>query len=191
MDLQEHSCLGSALRADGFEVSYTKVGQLLKSSGFSLQSNRKTREGRQHPDRDGQFAISPAGQGPATSWRTSILRGYEEEGSAGKPQKPGTTYRPKGKPSKSMCTISPTPSSARPFPTASMTCRETRRGFRWASPRHGGVRGRFDWTMVEAAGKGNDTEARRLLITGDSGGSNGYRNRLWKLNFRGLPIGRA
>ena len=34
--------LAGALQADGFEVSYRKVGQLLKSSGFSLQSNRKT-----------------------------------------------------------------------------------------------------------------------------------------------------
>ena len=47
--------LARALQADGFEVSHTKVGQLLKSSGFSLQANRKTREGAEHPDRDGQF----------------------------------------------------------------------------------------------------------------------------------------
>jgi transposase len=44
-----------ALQADGYTVSYTKVRQLLKSSGFSLQSNRKTREGADHLDRNAQF----------------------------------------------------------------------------------------------------------------------------------------
>jgi hypothetical protein len=47
--------LARALQVDRFEVSYKKVGQLLKWSGFSLQSNRKTREGAHHPDRNAQF----------------------------------------------------------------------------------------------------------------------------------------
>ena len=47
--------LALALQADGYTVSYAKVRQLLKSSGFSLQSNRKTREGADHPDRNAQF----------------------------------------------------------------------------------------------------------------------------------------
>ena len=47
--------LARALQADGFEVSHAKVGQMLSSAGFSLQSNRKTREGTDHPDRNAQF----------------------------------------------------------------------------------------------------------------------------------------
>ena len=53
VDLQ-HSGLGS-LQADGFEVSHRKVESCWKPSGFSLQSNRKTREGIDHPDRNAQF----------------------------------------------------------------------------------------------------------------------------------------
>jgi hypothetical protein len=36
-------------------VSHTKVTQLLRDEGYSLQSNRKTEEGADHPDRDAQF----------------------------------------------------------------------------------------------------------------------------------------
>lgn len=44
--------LATELQSQGFSVSSTKVGSLLKSQGYSLQSNRKTIEGNQHPDRN-------------------------------------------------------------------------------------------------------------------------------------------
>ena len=47
--------LAAALREKGHSVSPTKVGQLLKAQGYSLQANKKTVEGAQHPDRDAQF----------------------------------------------------------------------------------------------------------------------------------------
>jgi transposase len=47
--------LAAALVAQGFTVSASRVRRLLAEMGYSLQANRKTREGRQHPDRDGQF----------------------------------------------------------------------------------------------------------------------------------------
>jgi hypothetical protein len=43
------------LQRQGFQVSSVKVGQLLKAAGYSLQANRKTIEGNQHPDRNAQF----------------------------------------------------------------------------------------------------------------------------------------
>lgn len=49
------STLGRQLGKQGFAVSPSTVGRLLKSLGYSLQSNRKTREGKQHPDRNAQF----------------------------------------------------------------------------------------------------------------------------------------
>jgi hypothetical protein len=48
--------LSEALRAQGHRASHTLVGELLKGLGFSLQGNRKTKEGGSHPDRDAQFA---------------------------------------------------------------------------------------------------------------------------------------
>jgi len=47
--------LAAELNKQGFQVSSTKVGELLRSQGYSLQGNRKTIEGKQHPDRDAQF----------------------------------------------------------------------------------------------------------------------------------------
>jgi hypothetical protein len=50
--------LASELTAGGHPVSADTVGRLLKEDGYSLQGNAKTVEGRQHPDRDGQFRSS-------------------------------------------------------------------------------------------------------------------------------------
>src|SRR4029077_16994805 len=47
--------LAAALAERGYQVSANLVGRLLKDLGFSLQANAKTREGKQHPDRDAQF----------------------------------------------------------------------------------------------------------------------------------------
>jgi hypothetical protein len=47
--------LAGALVAAGHEVSDRSVGKLLKGLGFRLHANRKTREGKGHPDRDAQF----------------------------------------------------------------------------------------------------------------------------------------
>ena len=47
--------LAIELQRQGFQVSSVKVGQLLKAAGYSLQANRKTIEGNQHPDRNAQF----------------------------------------------------------------------------------------------------------------------------------------
>ena len=43
------------LTRQGFSVGSTKVGEMLKAKGYSLQSNRKSEEGKQHPDRNAQF----------------------------------------------------------------------------------------------------------------------------------------
>ena len=47
--------ISEILQAQGHKISYRVVGEILKESGYSLQSNRKTEEGGDHPDRDAQF----------------------------------------------------------------------------------------------------------------------------------------
>jgi hypothetical protein len=63
--------LAGALQRLGHRVEYVTVAKLLRGLGYSLQANVKTREGRQHPDRDAQFrhinavaraAVDPAGR---------------------------------------------------------------------------------------------------------------------------------
>ena len=48
--------LAAELGGRGHRIGHTVVGELLKQQKFSLQANRKTREGDSHPDRDAQFA---------------------------------------------------------------------------------------------------------------------------------------
>ncbi len=52
---QSTRTLAKELKRQEFDVSSTKVGQLLRAEGYSLQANRKTTEGKQHPDRNAQF----------------------------------------------------------------------------------------------------------------------------------------
>jgi len=47
--------LSQSLRDMGQQIGHTVVGELLHQFGYSLQANRKTREGANHPDRDAQF----------------------------------------------------------------------------------------------------------------------------------------
>jgi DDE family transposase len=47
--------LAAELRAQGHSISHTVVGELLRDLNFSLQGNRKTKEGEDHADRDAQF----------------------------------------------------------------------------------------------------------------------------------------
>ena len=54
--MQELRRVAAELAALGHRVSHTVVGELLRQQKFSLQANRKTREGDSHPDRDAQFA---------------------------------------------------------------------------------------------------------------------------------------
>ena len=73
--------LAVEFRERGHEVHFTTVAPLLRSLGYSLQSNRKTLEGAQHPDRDLQFWLINERVGAAiAAGRTGDLYRYQEEG---------------------------------------------------------------------------------------------------------------
>src|SRR4051812_1263885 len=113
--------LARALTERGFTAGQTLVGRLLRRLGFSLQANRKTREGTNHPDRDAQFeyinarvkAWQTAGQ-PAISFDTK-KKELETSRTA------AVSCAPRASPKRFGCTISPSPSWARWRPTASTT----------------------------------------------------------------------
>src|SRR3989304_727372 len=91
--------LSRELKKRGYPVSHTTVARLLKDAGYSLQSNRKTVEGKQHPDRNAQFehihrrvkSQQRAGQ-PALSVDT------KKKEITGKYKNPGRTWRRQGQP---------------------------------------------------------------------------------------------
>jgi len=91
--------LAAELRALGHRISHTVVGEVLKQQKFSLQGNRKTREGDSHPDRDAQFAYINesvtrmlAGQQPVISVDT------KKKELVGDFKNGGREWRPRGDP---------------------------------------------------------------------------------------------
>lgn len=174
--------LASELTRLGFTVSCNTVGRLLRTSGYSLQANRKTIEGKQHPDRDAQFqhinqrvtAFQRAGQ-PVISVDT------KKKEPLGKMKNPGRTYRRKGDPEKVTTHDFPDKKRGKAVPYGVYDVTHDEAGvsvgishdtaeFAVASIRRW-------WKRL---GRKRYPHATRLLITADSGGSNSPRTRLWR-----------
>ena len=91
--------LARELKDQGFQVGSTKVAELLKTLGYSLQSNRKTIEGKQHPDRNAQFEhIARRVKARQRRGEPAISIDTKKKEPLGKMKNPGKTYRRKGKP---------------------------------------------------------------------------------------------
>ena len=174
--------LAQELRTRGHRASERTVNRLLHEAGYSLQANRKTLEGKQHPDRDAQFrrisrrvrAFQKLGQ-PVVSVDT------KKKELVGQFRNGGREWRRKGEPERVKVHDFPDRELGKAIPygvydvthdsgwvsvgvdhdTASFAVETLRR---WWS--------RMGWRSYPHAG--------RLLVTADGGGSNGSRNRLWK-----------
>jgi transposase len=180
--------LARQLRDQGFRVSATSVRRMLAELDYSLQSNRKTREGRQHPDRDGQFhyingrVIARKRRGePAISVDT------KKKEVLGNHKNPGQTYRPKKDPRKVDVHDFPDPELGKAVPYGVYDIHENEAGVSV------GISGDTAEFAVEAIrrwwkrlGRPRYGKAKRLLITADSGGSNSARSRLWKVELQKL-----
>lgn len=91
--------LAKELARQGMPVSPNTVGRLLRERGFSLQANRKTIEGKQHPDRDAQFRhISRRVQAHQRRGQPVISVDTKKKETLGNLKNPGRTYRRKGQP---------------------------------------------------------------------------------------------
>jgi transposase len=180
--------LAYALQADGFEVSYRKVGQLLQSSGFSLQSNRKTREGAQHPDRNAQFEhIAKRVKARQRCGEPALSVDTKKKEVLGNLKNPGKTYRRKRTPVEVKCHDFPDPELGKAIPYGVYDLNHNEAGVSV------GITHDTAEFAVEAIrrwwyrlGSTRYRGPRRLLITADSGGSNSSRNRLWKLELQKL-----
>jgi hypothetical protein len=169
-------------------ISHEKVAQLLRHMDYSLQGNRKTEEGQDHPDRDAQFrhinkeVRAALGRGwPVISVDTKkkeLVGNYENQGRQWRRKK--TAERVSGH-------DFPTPSVPRAYPYGIYDLGHNS-GFVNVGTNHdtatfavASIRG---WWRYE--GRLLYPRASRLLITADGGGSNGYRLRLWKLELQRL-----
>jgi hypothetical protein len=165
-----------------------KVAQLLHDQGYSLQSNRKTEEGADHPDRDAQFRHINAQVKRALATEKPVISvDTKKKELLGNYKNDGQQWLPAKKPVKVNGHDFPSPDVPRAYPYGIYDLgRNT--GFVNIGTDHdtgafavASIRG---WWRSE--GKSLYPQARQLLITADSGGSNGSRLRLWKLELQKL-----
>ena len=177
-------------------VSHAKVAQLLHDLDYSLQSNRKTEEGRDHPDRDAQFRHIATAVKRCLRLRSPVISvDTKKKELVGNYVNEGQQWRPAKDPTRVQGHDFPTPDVPRAYPYGIYDIgRNT--GFVNVGTNHdtaafavASIRG---WWRHE--GQRLYPEATTLLITADAGGSNGWRLRLWKTELQtfaddtGLPI---
>jgi len=180
--------LAAELRERGHRISHTVVGELLKRCNFSLQANRKTREGDDHPDRDAQFEYINRRVSEQLAARQPVISvDTKKKELVGDFRNGGREWRPQGEPEEVRVHDFLVKELGRAVPygvydlaanagwvsvgmdhdTAAFAVQTIRR---W-------------WQDVGAA---RYPGARHLTITADGGGSNASRSRLWKRELQGL-----
>jgi hypothetical protein len=180
--------LAAQLTRQKHSVSHEKVAQLLRDQNYSLQSNRKTEEGADHPDRDAQFRHISAQVKRALATGTPVISvDTKKKELLGSYDNGGQQWLPAKKPTKVNGHDFPSPDVPRAFPYGIYDLgRNT--GFVNVGTDHdtgafavASIRG---WWRSE--GRRLYAQAQALLITADGGGSNGARLRLWKLELQKL-----
>ena len=178
--------LAAELAAQHHPVSHEKVAQLLRQMDYSLQGNRKTEEGNDHPDRDAQFQyINQRVRAALAAKRPVISVDTKKKELLGSYHNEGRQWRPAKSPHHVKVHDFPHPSVPRAYPYGIYDLgRNT--GFVNVGTDHdtgafavASIRG---WWRAE--GRRLYPTAKTLLITADGGGSNGYRLRLWKMELQ-------
>ena len=178
--------IADALTRRKHPVSHTKVAQILNHLGYSLQGNRKTEEGEDHPDRDAQFrhinnAVKPYLK---QDWPVISVDTKKKE-LIGNYYNGGQQWHPAKQPRQVRGHDFPQPDVPRAYPYGFYDIGHNT-GFVNVGTDHdtgafavASIRG---WWRQE--GKRLYPDARRLLITADAGGSNGWRLRVWKVELQ-------
>jgi hypothetical protein len=175
--------LAAALGNMGHRVSHSVVGVLLHEAGYSLQANAKVNEGNQHADRNGQFerinnlaAARLAAGEPVIS-----VDCKKKELVNGRKANAGREWHLKGNPERVDVHDFPDKNipKAIPYGVLDVGANEG-----WMSVGDDHDTAAFAVNAIrrwwQTLGSARYPDATRLLVTADGGGSNGYRNRLWK-----------
>ena len=180
--------LAEALQHQGFQVSDRKVAALLKKNGYSLQSNRKTREGKSHPDRNAQFEyINEQAQRFQRRRQPVVSVDAKKKELVGDFKNAGREWRRRGKPEEVRVHdfIDPDLGKAIPYGVYDVTHNEG-----WVSVGIDHDTARFATEALrrwwKKMGSKRYPNAKELLITADGGGSNSSRSRLWKAALQTL-----
>jgi transposase len=180
--------LAKELTAQGHAVGSTTVRRLLKAAGYSLQANRKTREGKSHPDRDAQFRyINRRVKAQQRQGQPAISVDTKKKETLGNLKNPGSEWRPQRQPREVDVHDFPDPRKGKavPYGVYDLSHNEA-----WVSVGVSSDTAEFAVETIRTwwkrLGRRRHREAQRLLITADSGGSNSCRNRLWKVELQRL-----
>ena len=182
--------LAVALQALGHSVSHTVVAELLHQLGYSLQGNVKTREGRQHPDRDAQFRyIAATVKRGQRRGQPAISVDTKKKELVGDFKNSGRLWRRKGEPDRvrvhDFIIRDPGHGKAIPYGVYDL-----RRDEGWVSIGIDHDTASFAVNAIRRwwrqMGRDAYPRARSLVITADAGGSNGPRVRLWKWELQQL-----
>jgi len=178
--------LARLLTAEGHRVSHMTVAQLLHGLRYSLQGNAKTKEGKQHPDRDAQFRYIQRQSKSFLSrgWPVISVDTKKKE-LVGNYGNSGQEWQPEGQPVEVDVHDFPDPDIAKAVPRGvydpelnlgwvTVGCSHDTASFAVESIRRW-------WREM---GHPLYPQAEKVLICADSGGSNGYRIRLWKLELQ-------
>lgn len=173
--------LAAELKNSGHSVGYVTVGRLLEKMGFTLQSNKKSHEGGNGPDRDEQFShISKTAQIFIDMEQPVISVDAKKKELVGSFRNNGREYHPSGEPDEvEVYDFINENGRATPYGIYDVAANE---GFVNVGISHDTAEFAVDsirrwWAEM---GRPRYPQAHSLLITADGGGSNGSRNRLWK-----------
>ncbi|MDY0169154.1 MAG: ISAzo13 family transposase [Thermoguttaceae bacterium] len=180
--------LAEELTRQGHPVSPRTVGRLLRAAGYSLQTNRKTKEGKDHPDRNAQFQhintrvlmFQDRGQ-PVISIDT------KKKELIGEFRNGGREWQPQGEPEEVLVHDFMDKELGKAIPYGVYDITENQG---WVSVGIDHDTARFAVEAVrrwwKKMGSKRHRGAKKLLITADGGGSNGSRCRLWKVALQDL-----
>jgi transposase len=180
--------LAASLQRMGHQVSRQLVAELLAAAGYSLQANRKTREGSSHPDRDAQFRyINQQVRRFQVATQPVISVDTKKKELVGDFKNAGRQWRPKGQPAPVRVHdfLIPARGKAIPYGVYDLT-----RNAGWVSVGVDHDTATFAVRTIgrwwRQMGRPRYRRARSLLITADAGGSNGPRLRRWKWELQRL-----
>jgi len=174
--------LTAALQALGHVLSYAVVGALLHEMGYTLQANRKTREGTSHPDRDAQFGyLNERVKTQQARGEPAISVDTKKKELVGDFKNAGREWRPTGEPEEVRVHDFPVAGQGKAIPYGVY---DLTRNEGWVSVGIDHDTASFAVHSIErwwqTMGRARYPEATTLLISADGGGSNGSRLRLWK-----------
>jgi hypothetical protein len=180
--------LAAALQAMGHRVCHNVVANLLRQLEYSLQSNRKTREGTNNPDRDAQFDhINTEVKAALAAGQPAISVDTKKRELVGDFKNAGRELRPKGQPEPVRVHDFKIPELGRAVPYGVY---DIAGNTGWVSVGIDHDTASFAANAIrrwwQTMGRARYPEARSLLITADCGGSNGARVRLWKRELQAL-----